>query len=212
MIRGIIGKKVGMTRVFDDSGQHVPVTVLQAGPCIVIQVKTEERDGYRAVQVGLVEEGATKGRRVGKPFKGHLEAAGSPSVRVLREFSFDDDDEVSPGDEVTVEAFAEVEKVDVTGTTKGRGFQGVVKRHGFHGGKATHGSMFHRAPGSIGAAAFPSKVIKGRRMPGQMGNQRNTQLGLKIVEVRPDDGVILVAGSVPGPKKGYVFIRPSVRH
>ena len=210
MVKGLIGQKVGMTRVFDDQGNHVPVTVLRAGPCVVLQVKTEERDGYRAVQIGLVEDGVKKHRQT-KAVKGHLATAGNPSVRVIREFEIEGDDEVNPGDEVTVEQFAEVAKVDVTGTTKGRGFQGVMRRHGFSGGNATHGSMFHRSPGSIGAAAYPARVMKGTRLPGQMGNKRATEIGLRVVEVNRDENLILVAGAVPGPPKGYVFIRPTIR-
>jgi large subunit ribosomal protein L3 len=210
MVKGLIGQKIGMTRVFDDAGHHVPVTVLRAGPCVVLQVKSEERDGYRAVQLGLIEDDF-KEHRLTRAAKGHLDAAGAPPIRVIREFAVDQDEEVSTGDQVTVEAFAEVAKVDVTGTSKGRGFQGVMRRHGFHGGKATHGSMFHRAPGSIGAAAYPSRVIKGRKMPGRMGGKRNTQLSLRVVEVRPEDNLILVAGAVPGPPNGYVYIRPAAR-
>lgn len=210
MVKGLIGQKVGMTRVFDDAGHHVPVTVLRAGPCVVLQVKSEERDGYSAVQLGLVEDDV-KEQRLTKAMKGHFEAAGAPPVRIVREFDLDGEEEVSPGDRVTVEDFAEVTKVDVTGTSKGKGFQGVMRRHGFKGGKATHGSMFHRAPGSIGAAAYPSRVYKGRKMPGQMGAKRVTEIGLRVVEVRPEENLLLVAGAVPGPPKGYVYIRPSVR-
>ncbi len=210
MVKGLIGQKIGMTRVFDDSGHHVPVTVLRAGPCVVLQVKSEQRDGYSAVQLGLVEDNF-KEHRLTRAVKGHLDAAGAPPIRVIREFQVDQEDEVKAGDRVTVDQFADVPKVDITGTSKGKGFQGVMRRHGFHGGKATHGSMFHRAPGSIGAAAYPSRVIKGRKMPGQMGAKRNTQLSLRVVEVRPEDNLILVAGAVPGPPKGYVYIRPSVR-
>ena len=212
MVKGLIGRKVGMTRIFDDSGNHVPVTVLRAGPCVVLQVRTEDKDGYSAVQLGLVEDDV-KERRQTKALKGHLAAAGNPSVRVIREFEYelDEDEEVSPGDQLTVEQFAEVAKVDVTGTSKGRGFQGVMRRHGFSGGNATHGSMFHRGPGSIGAAAYPSRVVKGTRLPGQMGNKRATEIGLRVVEVNADENLILVAGSVPGPPKGYVFIRPTIR-
>ena len=210
MVKGLIGQKIGMTRVFDESGHHVPVTVLRAGPCVVLQVKSEQRDGYRAVQLGFVEDNF-KEHRLTRAAKGHLEAAGAPPIRVIREFQVDQEDEVKAGDRVTVDQFADVPKVDITGTSKGKGFQGVMRRYGFHGGNATHGSMFHRAPGSIGAAAYPSRVIKGRKMPGQMGAKRNTQLSLRIVEVRPEDNLILVAGAVPGPPKGYVYIRPSVR-
>jgi large subunit ribosomal protein L3 len=199
-----------MTRVFDDAGQSVPVTVIKAGPCVVLQVRDEERDGYRAAQLGFLEEGL-KPERLTKPMAGHLAKAGSPPVRVIREFALAADDEVNPGDRVTVEQFADVAKVDVTGTTKGRGFQGVVKRYDFAGGKATHGSMFHRAPGAIGQAAWPSRVFKGTRMPGQMGNVRRTTEGLEVVKVDVDNHLLVVKGSVPGARNGYVFIRQAVR-
>jgi len=210
MVKGLIGQKIGMTRVFDDSGNHVPVTVLKAGPCVVLQVKTEETDGYRAAQVGLVDD-TVKEKRHTKPMLGHLAAAGTTAVRVIREFEIEGDEEISPGDQLTVEQFAEIGKVDVTATTKGRGFQGVMRRHGFGGGKATHGSMHHRGPGSIGMAAYPAKVLKGQRMPGRMGGTRVTEIGLRVVEVNADENLILVAGSVPGSNKGYVFIRPTIR-
>jgi len=210
MVKGLIGQKIGMTRIFDDSGNHVPVTVLKAGPCVVLQVKTEDNDGYTAAQVGLIDD-TVKESRLTKAMRGHFKAAGASSVRMVREFDIDGDDEVNPGDQITVEQFAEIAKVDITATTKGRGFQGVMKRHGFKGGKATHGSMFHRAPGSIGMAAYPARVLKGRRMPGQMGNKRVTQIGVRVLEVNAEENLLLVAGSIPGSKKGYVFIRPTVR-
>lgn len=210
MVKGLIGKKIGMTRVFDESGNHVPVTVLRAGPCVVLQVKNEDTDGYNAVQIGFIDE-TVKEKRQSKALLGHLKKAGSPAVRIIREFELEGDDDVSPGDELTVEQFAEVGKVDVTATTKGRGFQGVMRRYDFKGGKATHGSMFHRAPGSIGMAAYPGKVFKGHRMPGQMGNVRVTEIGLRVVEINAEENLILVAGSVPGSRKGYVFIRPTIR-
>lgn len=210
MVKGLIGQKIGMTRVFDEDGNHVPVTVLRAGPCVVLQVKTEETDGYRAAQIGLVDD-RVKQARLGKPLQGHLEAAGSPSVRVIREFEVEGDDEIKPGDRLSVEQFADIAKVDITATSKGRGFQGVVRRHGFGGGKATHGSMHHRAPGSIGMAAYPAHVLKGRRMPGQMGNKRVTEIGVRVLEINAEENLLLVAGSVPGARNGYVFIRPTVR-
>lgn len=210
MIKGLIGKKIGMTRVFDDAGNHVPVTVLKAGPCVVLQVKNEETDGYRAVQLGLVDE-SVKEKNQTKARRGHLAAAGNFQIRVIREFEVDEDDEVSLGDQVTVENFAEVAKVDIVGTSKGRGFQGVMRRYNFGGGKATHGSMHHRAPGSIGMAAYPARVMKGRRMPGQMGNKRVTEMGLRVVEINAEENLLLVAGSVPGSRQGYVFIRPALR-
>lgn len=210
MVKGLIGQKIGMTRIFDDAGNHVPVTVLRAGPCVVLQVKTEETDGYRAAQVGLVEE-SFKLSRLSKPERGHLAAAGDPSVRLIREFEIDGDEEIAAGDQLTVEQFADIAKVDITGTSKGRGFQGVMRRHNFGGGKATHGSMHHRGPGSIGMAAYPGKVLKGQRMPGQMGNKKVTKIGLRVLEINAEENLLLVAGSVPGSKKGYVFIRPTVR-
>ena len=210
MVKGLIGQKIGMTRIFDDSGNHVPVTVLRAGPCVILQVKNEDTDGYNAVQIGLLDE-TVKEKRQSKALLGHLKVAGSPSVRVIREFELEGEEDVHPGDELTVEQFATVDKVDVTATTKGRGFQGVMRRYNFKGGKATHGSMFHRAPGSVGMAAYPGKVLKGQRMPGQMGNRRVTEIGLRVVEVNAEENLILVAGSVPGAKKGYVFIRPTIR-
>lgn len=199
-----------MTRVFDDGGNHVPVTVLRAGPCVVLQVRDQERDGYSAVQLGLIEEGL-KPERLTKPMQGHLSKAAAPPVRVIREFGLDEGDEPSLGDRVTVEIFDGVEHVDVSGTSKGRGFQGVMKRHGFSGGGASHGSMFHRAPGAIGQAADPSRVFKGTRMGGQMGNVRVTERALEVVKVDADEHLILVKGSVPGARNGYVFIREAVR-
>jgi large subunit ribosomal protein L3 len=210
MVKGLIGQKIGMTRIFDDAGNHVPVTVLKAGPCVVLQVKTEETDGYRAAQVGLLDD-SVKEKRQSKALRGHLAAAGNPSVRIIREFEVEGDDEINPGDQLTVEQFADVGKVDITATTKGRGFQGVMRRYNFGGGKATHGSMHHRGPGSIGMSAYPAKVLKGQRMPGRMGGKRVTEIGLRVLEVNAEENLILVAGSVPGSKKGYVFIRPTIR-
>ena len=210
MVKGLIGQKVGMTRVFDEAGNHVPVTVLKAGPCVVLQVKTEEKDGYSAAQVGLVDE-RVKEARQSKAMLGHFKAAGTSAVRLVREFEVDGDEEVNAGDKLTVEQFADIAKVDITGTSKGRGFQGVMRRHNFGGGKASHGSMHHRAPGSIGMAAYPARVLKGQKMPGQMGNKRVTQIGVRVVEVNAEENLLLVAGSIPGSKKGYVFIRPTVR-
>ncbi len=209
-MKGLIGQKVGMTRIFDESGNHVPVTVLRAGPCVVLQIRDQERDGYSAAQLGYIEAGV-KPENVNKPMQGHLAKAGAPAVRMIREFALDDGDEPQMGDRVTVEAFEGVAKVDVTGTTRGRGFQGVMRRHGFKGGPAGHGSMFHRAPGSIGQAAWPSRVFKGRKMPGQMGNVRNTQQALRVVKVDIERHLIMVKGSVPGAPNSYVTIRPVVR-
>jgi len=209
-VKGLIGRKIGMARVFDEAGNHVPVTVLRVGPCVVLQVKDQEHDGYRAMQLGLLEEGL-KPERINKPMRGHLAKAKAPAVRMVREFLLAEDEERAVGDRLTVEMFTDVRKVDVTGTSKGRGFQGVVKRYGFGGGKATHGSMFHRAPGAIGQAAWPSRVFKGKRLPGQMGNKRVTTEGLQVVKVDAEQHLLLVKGSVPGARNSYVLIRQALR-
>lgn len=209
-MKGLIGQKVGMTRVFDQAGNSVSVTVLKAGPCVVVQVRDAESDGYRAVQLGLIEEGL-KPERMNKPKRGHLAKAGAPPVRVMREFALEDDDTVAAGDRFTVEVFSEVAHVDITGTSKGRGFQGVVARHGFSGGGATHGSMHHRAPGSIGSSAYPSRVFKGMRMGGHTGDRRCTTLSLEVVKVDAENHLLMVKGSVPGARNGYVFIRKAAR-
>jgi large subunit ribosomal protein L3 len=204
-VTGIIGKKIGMTQVYAEDGQAIPATVLQAGPCVVVQRKAKDKDGYAAVQVGLVETRKTK--RVTKPIKGHFDKAGLPPCRVLREFRVEDGAEVKVGDKVSVELFAAGDKVNITGISKGKGFQGVVKRHHFRGGAATHGSMFHRAPGSIGASAFPSRVLKGMRGAGHMGSDRVTTKNLEVVRVDAGNNVLVVRGAVPGASGGYVVIR-----
>ena len=206
MAPGILGRKIGMTQVFDDDGRVVPVTVLKAGPCVVVQRKSASRDGYEAIQVGLVDY--LREKLVNKPAKGHFAKAGVEPVRYLREFRLAPGEEgLQPGDRILAEHFKPRERVDVLGVSKGKGFQGVVKRHNFRGGGATHGSMFHRAPGSIGQSAYPARVFKGVRLPGRMGGNRVTVQGLEIVEVHPDDDVILVRGAVPGARGGYVAIR-----
>ncbi len=195
-----------MTQVFDDDGRVLPVTVLKAGPCVVVQRKSVSRDGYEAIQVGLVDY--IREKLVNKPAKGHFAKAGVEPVRYLREFRLAPGEEgLQPGDRILAEHFRPREKVDVLGVSKGKGFQGVIKRHNFHGGGATHGSMFHRAPGSIGQSAYPARVFKGVRLPGRMGGDRVTVQGLEIVEVHPDDDVILVRGAVPGARGGYIAIR-----
>ncbi len=204
-VKGIIGKKIGMTQVYAEDGQAIPATVLQAGPCVVVQRKSKDKDGYAAVQVGLVE--ARKTKRVTKPMKGHFDKAGLPPCRVLREFQVEDGAEVKVGDKVSVEQFSAGDKVNITGISKGKGFQGVVKRHHFRGGAATHGSMFHRAPGSIGASAFPSRVLKGMRGAGHMGSDRVTVRNLQVVRVDAGNNVLVVRGAVPGASGGYVVIR-----
>lgn len=208
MSPGIIGKKIGMTQVFRPDGQVVPVTLLKAGPCVVVQRKTPARDGYDAVQLALIE----KARKPNKPQAGHLKKAGvEGGVRFLREFRLKGGADLKPGDRVLVDQFKPKEKVDVTGISKGRGFAGVVRRHGFGGGDATHGSMFHRAPGSIGASSFPSRVFPGTRMGGQMGNAQVTVRNLEVIDVDPEDHVLMVKGAVPGPNGGYVIVRRAKR-
>ncbi|MBU2551577.1 MAG: 50S ribosomal protein L3 [Proteobacteria bacterium] len=202
MLKGIIGKKIGMTRIFIEEGVAVPVTVIQAGPCTVIQKKTEDKDGYEALQLGF----GTK-KKVNRPMSGHFQAAGGGNFATLKEFSADDIDGLEPGAEVTMDIFQIGEKIDVTGLTKGRGFAGVIKRHGFGGGRATHGCTTHRSPGSIGAAAYPSRVFPGKKMPGRMGARKQTVRNLEIVDIREEYGVILIKGAVPGPRQGVVFLK-----
>jgi large subunit ribosomal protein L3 len=206
-VQGIIGKKVGMTQVYTEDGRAVPVTVIQAGPCVVVQRRAKAKDGYSAVQLGLVED--RKVKRVTKPMKGHFDKAGLPPCRVLREVRVEEQAEVKVGDKISVEIFAAGDSVDVVGVSKGKGFQGVVKRHHFAGGAATHGSMFHRAPGGIGASAFPSRVLKGMRAAGHMGSDRVTVRNLKVVRVDAGNNLLVVRGAVPGAGGGYVFIRKS---
>jgi large subunit ribosomal protein L3 len=204
-VEGIIGRKVGMTQVYAEDGQAIPATVIEAGPCVVVQRKSKGKDGYSAVQVGLVERRAVK--RVPKAMKGHFEKAGIPPCRVLREFRVEEGAEVKVGDRFSVELFAAGDRVRVTGISKGKGFQGVVKRHHFRGGAATHGSMFHRAPGSIGASAFPSRVLKGMRAGGHMGADRVTVRNLEVVRVDAGNNILVVRGSIPGAGGSYVVIR-----
>jgi len=204
-VQGIIAKKVGMTQVYGEDGQAIPATVLEAGPCVVVQRKSKGKDGYSSVQLGLVENRKTK--RVSKALQGHFKKAGVPPCRVLRELRVEDKAELKVGDKVSVAIFAAGDKVAVTGTSKGKGFQGVVKRHHFRGGAATHGSMFHRAPGSIGASAFPSRVLKGMRGAGHMGQDRVTVKNLEVVRVDEGNNLLVVRGSVPGAGGGYLVIR-----
>ena len=204
-MEGILGKKVGMTQVFGDHGAMIPVTVLEVGPCLVVQRKTAESDGYEAVQIGLVEKRTP--RNVTKPLQGHFKKAGVAPTRRLAEFKVRAEEEWKAGDEVKASIFAAGEYVDVVSTSKGKGFQGVVKRHHFRGGRATHGSMFHRAPGSIGASSFPSRVYPGMRAAGRMGGARITAKNLKVVSVDAEKNVILVSGAVPGSTGTYVAIK-----
>ena len=209
MLTGIIGRKIGMTQVFGDDGSSVPVTVLKAGPCVVVQEKTTDRDGYEAVQIGLVED---KPARVTKAVAGHYKRANVPPTRVRREVSVDSAEGDTPkqGEQVLVSLFSAGDQVDIVGLSRGRGFQGVMKRHGFSGGRATHGSMFHRAPGSIGASSYPSRVIKGMRGPGRMGGGRVTIQNLHVIQVDVDNHQLVVRGAVPGAPGGYVVIRKAV--
>ena len=199
----LLGKKVGMTQVFQEDGRVERVTVVEAGPCHVTGIRTHDRDGYEAVQLAF---GATTEKRLNKPLLGHLKKADAPALRHVKEFR-DEAGELQVGETVTVEAFEKGQKVKVSGVGKGKGFQGTVKRHNFSRGPVTHGSHNVRAPGSIGASATPSRVFKGIRGPGQMGNKRVTQRGLEVVDVIPDQNLLLIRGSVPGPKGGTVEIR-----
>jgi len=210
MSPGILGKKIGMSQVFRPDGQAVPVTLLKAGPCTVVQRKTPTADGYDAVQLGLVE--FVKPQRINKPATGHLKKAGAEGAKFLREFTLGPgDDDLKPGDKVLVDQFKPKDKVDVIGISKGRGFAGLVKRHHFGGGANTHGSMFHRAPGSIGASSFPSRVLPGMRMAGHMGHSKVTVRNLEVIDVDTEDNVLVVKGAVPGPNGGYVVVRRSKR-
>ncbi len=208
-MKGILGKKLGMTQIFAEDGTAIPVTVVQAGPCLVVQRKTIEVDGYDAVQIGLVEERAP--RHISKPLKGHFEKAGVAPLHELVEFDIEDGDSLKAGDQIMASVFAENEYVDVVGTSKGKGFQGAVKRHNFRGGRKSHGSMHHRAPGSIGSSAFPSRVFPGMRMAGRMGNDRVTVKNLKIVKVNEAENLIYLRGAVPGARNAYIAIREAKR-
>ncbi len=222
MVTGLIGKKVGMTQVYQKDGSALPATVIKAGPCVVVQMKTKETDGYETVQLGLVED---KPAKTNKAMGGHYKKAGVPPTRVRREIPLETakqakgaeapktDDAAAPpkaGDQFDVTMFKAGDRVDVIGTTRGKGFQGVMKRHNFAGGAATHGSMFHRAPGSIGASSFPSRVVKGMRAAGHMGNTRVTTKNLKIVQIDAENNLLVLHGAVPGSPGGYLVIRRAV--
>jgi large subunit ribosomal protein L3 len=205
-VNGILGIKLGMTQVYADDGTAIPCTVMQAGPCVVVQRRTAERDGYEAVQLGLVE--FVKPQRVTKPMTGHFKKADVAPMRYLREVRLDATGaETKVGDRVLVDSFTVGELVDVSGVSKGRGFAGGVKRWHYRGGDNTHGSMFHRAPGGIGASSFPSRVWLGQHFPGHLGNQRQTARNLKVVKVDTEENLLLVRGAVPGPAGSYVYIR-----
>jgi len=209
MVTGIIGRKIGMTQIFDPDGTVHPATVIKAGPCVVVQAKTAQTDGYEAVQLGFVEETPAKAN---KPTKGHFKKANVPATRVQREVGLAKGATETPkiGDQVLASIFALGERVDIVGTGRGKGFQGVVRRHHFAGGAATHGSMFHRAPGSIGASSFPSRVVKGMRAAGRMGGGRVTIHNLKVLRVDPDNHLLIVEGGIPGAPSSYVIVRKAV--
>jgi large subunit ribosomal protein L3 len=201
---GMLGKKVGMTRVYSEVGAAIAVTAIETGPCIVLQKKSVEKEGYNAIQVGF---GNKRDNRLSKPMAGHVKAAGKGGFYHIKEFRVSDLENYELGQEIQVaDLFKVGELVDVSGLSKGRGFQGVVKRHGFKGGRKTHGSMFHRAPGSIGCSAYPSRVIKGKKMPGRMGNALVTKKNVMVIDVRPESNVMLVKGSLPGAKQSVVQI------
>lgn len=208
-MKGILGKKIGMTQIFDEDGKVVPVTVVKAGPCLVVQCKTAETDGYDAVQLGLVEDRPP--RHVTQARQGHFDKAGVPAMRNLVEFRLDDGESMSPGEQVKASVFAQDDYVDVVGTSKGKGFQGAIKRHGFSGGRATHGSMFHREPGSIGQASYPARVFPGVRLPGRMGGKRVTVKNLQIVKVNEEENLIYLRGAVPGARNSYVALQAAKR-
>ena len=204
-VQGIIGRKVGMTQVYAEDGQAIPATVIEAGPCVVVQRKSVQRDGYSAVQLGLVE--SRKVKSVTKPMRGHFAKASLPPCKVVREVRVEDGDEAKVGDKVSVALFAPGDTIAVVGISKGKGFQGVVKRHHFAGGDASHGSMFHRAPGGIGASAYPSRVLKGMRAAGHMGSDRITVKNLTVVRVDEENNLLVVKGAVPGAGGSYIVIR-----
>lgn len=203
MSRGLLGKKLGMTGFFTSEGRHLPVTVIEAGPCVVTQIKTKATDGYDALQLGFGEK---RKSRVKKPLQGHFKKSGDQCFRYLREFMVENPGAYNLGQKITVDMFKVGDRVEVVGTTKGRGFAGVIKRHGFHRGPMTHGSHNIRRPGSIGTSAWPSRVAKGKKMPGRYGNDRKTIRNLEIVDIRPDDNLILIKGAVPGAESGLMAV------
>ena len=208
MKKGLIGKKIGMTQIFNEEGKVIPVTVIEAGPCVVSQVKTEETDGYNSIQLGF---GAIKESKVNKPERGHFTKANIAPARYLREFRVDSIEDVKVGDELKADIFMAGDKIDIQGTSKGKGFQGVIKRHGQHRGPMGHGSMYHRRPGSMGSTSTPGRVFKGKKLPGHMGHEQITIQNLMIVDVDTENKYILVSGNVPGAKNSYVFIREAIK-
>ncbi|MEE4357666.1 MAG: 50S ribosomal protein L3 [Desulfococcaceae bacterium] len=209
MCKGLIGKKIGMTAVFSSDRKRIPVTALQVGPCVVTQIKTQATDGYNALQLGF---GTRKEKRISRPLKNHLKKSGTKTCAALREFAVSDPRAYSLGQIIGTELFTVGEKIRVTGKTKGRGFAGVVKRHGFGGGRKTHGGKCYRIPGSIGCSAWPSKVMKGKKMPGHYGNEKKTVTNLEIVDIRPEENIILIKGAVPGHRSALLKIEKSGSH
>lgn len=207
MIKAILGTKVGMTQIFDEAGKAIPVTVVEAGPCVVIQKKTEENDGYNAIQVGF---GEAKEQDLNKPEKGHFAKAQVKPLRYVKEFRVEDANPYTVGQEIKVDVFSSGEWVDVTGTSKGKGFAGGIKRHKMHRGPMKHGSKYHRRPGSLGAKG-PARVFKGRKMPGRLGGEKVTVQKLMVVRVDPERNLLLIRGAVPGPRKSLVTIKSSVK-
>lgn len=203
MCRGMIGKKLGMTGLFAPGGEYIPVTVIQTGPCVVTQIKTEATDGYNAVQLGF---GQKKAKRVNKPLAGHYTKSGGQLFEILKEFSVENPGDYEVGQTITADLFGIGERVDISGTTKGRGFSGVMKRHGFSGGRMTHGSHSKRVPGSVGCSAWPAKVFKGKKLPGHYGVAKHTVKNLEIMDIRPEDNLVLIKGAIPGSKTGWVQI------
>ncbi len=202
--KGILGRKIGMTRVYDENGRSIPVTVIEAGPCTILQKKTVAKEGYNAIQLGFLEK---KESKLNKPEAGHFKRSGGKGFYHVKEFRVDNPESFEVGQMLTLSEVAAIgDLVDIVGKTKGCGFQGVIKRHGFKGGRTTHGSNFHRAPGSIGCSAWPSRVVKGKKMPGRLGNDTVTQKNLKIVDIRNEENVLLVHGTVPGAKNGLLNI------
>lgn len=208
MKKAIIGRKLGMTQIFDETGKVVPVTVVEAGPCVVVQKKTEEKDGYNAIQVGFDD---IREKLANKPVKGHFAKANAALKRIVKEFRLENIDEYEVGKEIKADIFTVGDKIDVTGVSKGKGFQGAIKRWNFSRGPMSHGSKFKRAPGSMGAASSPSRTFKNMKMPGQMGNKKATVLNLEVVKVMADKNVILIKGGIPGANKGYVVIKNTVK-
>ena len=208
MQKAILGQKIGMTQIFDENGKVIPVTAIKAGPCSVVQVKTKENDGYEALQVGFID---TVEKKLNKPAKGHFDKSKAGYKKVLREFRLDSIEGMQVGDEIKADIFAAGEKIDVSGISKGKGYAGTIKRWGTHRGPMTHGSGYHRGPGSMGACSSPSRVYKGKRLPGHLGNEKVTVQNLDVVRVDMDNDLILIKGAVPGPKGGIVVIKNTVK-